>query len=60
MELPGTRHAHKPSRPGWGDIASKKSSKEGESDLNGMWLRFGAASLLDCFPPNSKALNLLY
>jgi hypothetical protein len=27
----------------------RKSSKEGESNRDGMWLRFGAASFLDCF-----------
>jgi hypothetical protein len=27
-------------------------------NLNGMWLRVRAASLLDCLPPNSKSLNL--
>jgi hypothetical protein len=27
-------------------------------NLNGMWLKDGAASLLDCCPPNSKSLNL--
>jgi hypothetical protein len=36
------------------NTASKKSSEEGETHLDGRWLRFGAASLLDCFPPNSK------
>jgi hypothetical protein len=47
----------------WGSVwdTSRKlgrlSSKEGETDLNGIWLRFGAASLLDCCPLNSKSLN---
>jgi hypothetical protein len=50
------RRSHQPGRPGWGTPQVK--SKEGETNLNGMWLRIGAASLLDCFPPNSKSLNL--
>jgi hypothetical protein len=41
-----------------GNTASKKSSEEGETNLNGMWLKFGAASLPDSFLPNSKSLNL--
>jgi hypothetical protein len=39
------------------NTTSKKKSREGETNLNGMWLRL-AVSLLDCFPPNSKTLNL--
>jgi hypothetical protein len=41
-----------------GSTASKKSSKEGDTNLNDLWLRVGAASLLDYFPPSSKSLNL--